>query len=199
MVKLFLKIFVPIINALNKTSIKRIVIYATLIYPLFFLYHYKDEISLILQKPQKAITIKDIPQAQERCYILRTKYNAEAVIVYAYQPIGVEKNYKERLIFSTKNFKPLESMRIVNLFTRTRIIESLKSKGYDLVTPKSKHNESVILQGNNLAFSIFTPIYDNNELIGEVVWIFDNETNIDEIDIQQLILEGNMFIYDFEI
>lgn len=197
MIKYFFTNFTKILKGLNQTPLKRIVIYFSLIYPLYFIYINKDGLSMLLNDNQKTVTISNVSESQERCYMLRTKYNAESVIIYAYQPRGNDKTYKERLIFSSNIFRPYEKNRIVNLFSRSQIVESLKKNGYAIITPKSKNHESSILLNNNLSLAIITPIRENNLLLGEVIWLFKDK-KLEEIDVQTLVTEGEVFLYDFD-
>lgn len=198
MIKYTFKGVVSLIRVLNTTSLKRVVVYFVLLYPLVFIYLNRDELKVFLRNnTTTSVVIKDLSVAQERCYSLRQKYNAESVLLYAYQPIGHDKTYKERLVFSTNNYMPLENMRIINLFSKTRIIEALRKNGYAIINADSNHSESSIIKAFNLKEAVVIPIKkrESKELIGEVVWLFNDTENL---DIHSLIIESQMFSYDLE-
>lgn len=183
----------PIWDRLNRTSIKRIVIYFILAYPVLITYLYHDEIKLILFNQQKMVVINDIASAQKECYDLRSKYYAETVSLYVYQPIGKNKTHKERMVFSTgSHYAPLESLRNINLYSRSRIIEDLRKQNYAIITQKSKHEESSVLIAYDLNKAIITPVIDQSTglIIAEVVWIFKDDV---KVNIEDLVRDSQIF------
>lgn len=193
MLRTILDALPKLIESLNKTSIQRLVLYAFIIFNATIFYVYRVEISLMLSRNEQRIELTNVPSAQERCFILRQKYSAEAVIIYVYQPAGKNKSYKERIAFSTgDHFKPLSSMRNVNLFSRADIIADLNRQNYSLITAGSGHIDSSIVSSFDLQSAVITSIRskDSNELVGEVVWIFKDDT---ANDFRKLILEGQIF------
>ena len=86
-----------LISRLNRTPVKRIIIYVIVIYPLFFGFYYKDEILMALSNDDKReVIIKYLDRANKRCFDLREKWRAESVMLYIYQPEGIQKTEKER-------------------------------------------------------------------------------------------------------
>lgn len=183
-----------IFEVLNKTPLKRIIIYVALIFPIYVVHTYKDEFSLLMTNNEKNVVLKNISEVQEKCFTLRNKYNAEAVIVYLYQPSGKNKTYKERVVFSTNEYKPMSSMKIINLFSRANIIADLNKIDYCLVTSNSNHNESTIIASFELSMGVITSIRDNDnkQLIGEVVWLFKGQN---QTEYETLIKEGQIFTH----
>ena len=171
-----LRLLPRLLEILNKTSMQRLLIYVFVILQLTIVLTYKNEISLILMSnSEHKVEITNIPEAQERCFKLRQKHNAEAVIVYVYQPSGKNKSYKERVVFSTGDYyKPLSSMKNVNLFSRADVISTLNKKEYCVITSSSGHVDSSIISSYELDSAIITSIRskDSNEIVGEVIWIF---------------------------
>lgn len=183
-------------DMLNKTPLKRIIIYCALLTPIYIVTTFRNEISFLLTPTSKNVVVENLADAQNKCYSLRIKYDAEAVLVYIYQPSGREKSYKERMFFSSENYKPISSMKMVNLFSRADIITDLKKKGYCEITQKSNHYESSILTHSKLSVAYITPIYDNvtNEMIGEVAWLFKEQPT--KLNVETLRIESQIFSYD---
>lgn len=190
---------IPIlIDSMNKTTLKRLIIYFILSYPIFVMYFFKDEVKLLISSYQSNVELLNLADAQQRCFTLRNKYGAEAVLLYVYQPSGPNKSYKERMIFSSgEKYIPLESMKMINLYSRSRILEELKQNSYSLITQTSGHQESSILKSYNLNKEYIIPLVEptSKELIGEVIWVF--ETDID-INVADLIVESQIFSYNIK-
>lgn len=186
-----------ILKALNDTSIKRLVIYSMLIYPIVIILTYKNEVSLLFNaSTQQLVSVHDLASAQERCFMLREKYNAEAVQLYIYQPASKNKHYKERIVFSTSSrYTPLESTKIKQLSSNSQVLEDFRLLGFSKITSTSGHFESSIVQVFNLSHMIITPIRDNvtGQIIGEVLWCFVTEGSY---TIDELINAGQIFAYD---
>jgi hypothetical protein len=135
----------------------------------------------------------DVAGAQKECYDLRSKYFAETVSLYVYQPLGKNKTHKERMVFSTgSNYTPLESLRNINLYSRSRIIEDLKRQHYAIITQSSKHDESSVLKAYNINKAIITPVIDQSSgaIIAEVAWDFNTDQ---KINIEDLIQDSQLF------
>lgn len=198
MLRTLLKSLPTLLESLNKTPIRRVIVYMMLLFPVFVVTTYREEIGYLLAPVNKNVAINNIAEAQERCFRLRHKYNVEAVLVYIYQPAGKNKNYKERIVFSTETYKPMSSMKVINLFSRSNITHDLNTKGYCIITSLSGHAESAIIAYSKLTNAIITPIKDNdtNELIGEVAWLFQETT---EEKIETIISEGQIFAHDLTI
>lgn len=200
MISTILAKFSEILRALNTTSVKRLVIYAMLIYPIIMMIMYKDEIRFAINTSnEKLVKIHDLASAQERCFNLREQWGAEAVMLYIYQPASKNKNYKERIIFSSsKKYSPLESTKQLQLSSRSRILEELKLIGYSVITADSRHNESSLVQAFNLKYMVITPIKDDvtSQIIGEVVWCFNNEDEETFANLNNLVNAGQIFSYD---
>lgn len=188
-----------VLDKLNSTPIKRLVIYAVLFYPLVLVHYYRDEISLVFDSYyDDSVKITELADIQERCFQLKMNYNAAAVVLYIYQPRTKHKNFKERIVTSNSNeYIPLEKNKVVQLSSRTRIIEDLKRYGYSKVTDKSGHHESAIVVAYDLTSIVFTPIKDlaSDQIIGEVMWVF--RTN-DSLDLNTLSREGQIFAYNLD-
>jgi hypothetical protein len=191
-----LKSVAILLDKLNRATIKRVLIYFMLSYPLVVTYLYRNEIKMFItfnNDKHINVEISDIAEAQKICFDLRTKYYAETVSLYVYQPTGKNKTHKECMVFSTgQYYVPLESLRNVNLYTRSRILEDLRHHNYSIITPLSKHDESSVLVTYDLAKMIFVAIIDQNtgELIGEVCYVFKNEQ---QPDINKLIADSQIF------
>ncbi len=193
-----LKSVAILLDKLNRATIKRILIYFMLSYPLVVTYLYRNEIKMFIMftfnnDKHMNVEISDIAAAQKICFDLRSKYYAETVSLYVYQPAGKNKTHKERMVFSTgQYFVPLEALRNVNLYTRSRILEDLHQQNYSIITPLSKHDESSVLVTYNLAKMIFVAIIDQTtgELIGEVCYVFKDEQ---QPDINKLIADSQIF------
>lgn len=193
MLQMLKDLVLPLLEKLNTTSVKRLVIYFMLGYPLVITYLYKDEIKLLIFHQEKLVTISNIADAQNTCFALKNKYFSETVSLYVYQPAGKNKTHKERMAFSTgTEYQPLEALRNVNLYSRSRIIEDLRRQHYAIITKDSKHDESAVLVRTGMAKWIITPIIDNSTgiVIGEVYWLFKNDV---QINIDDLISEGQIF------
>lgn len=183
-------------DRLNATSLKRLAIYALLAYPIVVMYFYQTEIKLLLLPTSQSLKIENIANVQERCYQLRQHHQAEAVILYLYQPAGKNKTYKERIVFSTGNvYTPLPSMKIMQLFSASSILADLREDDLSIITKTSKHQYSPILSDSRLSKAYVTPIRDkdNNELVGEILWVFKNDI---PINTNELISESQIFAYD---
>lgn len=184
-----------LLGKFNSTSIKRLIIYALLIYPIVILRTYHDEISMLLTFPNKTVKIMDVAAVQDKCFLMKTKHHAEAVMLYVYQPSGKNKIYKERMIFSAGSiYTPLPSSRILQLSANSRVLEDLKKQNYSYITLTSGHQESAILQLYNLKKAYITSIRDvvSDQIIAEVVWVFKDDI---PIDVNELIMEGQIFTY----
>lgn len=185
-----------LIEKLNSTSIKRLIIYAMLVYPIAIMYFYSDEVKLLLSSSDSVIEIQNIANVQQNCFRLREKYSAETVQLYVYQPSGKNKTYKELTVFSTTQaYTPLASTKIIQLVSRTRVIEEMKTEGYSLVTSKSGHHESSIVSSYGMTRLLIVPVKDavTGQIIGEVNWLFKHDT---EIDVADLINDSQIFSYD---
>ena len=160
-----------LLDKLNRATIKRVLIYFMLSYPLVVTYLYRNEIKMFItfnNDKHINVEISDIAEAQKICFDLRSKYYAETVSLYVYQPAGKNKTHKECMVFSTgQYYVPLESLRNVNLYTRSRILEDLRHHNYSIITPLSKHDESSVLVTYDLAKMIFVAIIDQNT--GELI------------------------------
>lgn len=189
---LFTRILIPFITVLNKTSINRVVLYFALGFPIFATFTYKDEIKLMLFKSKQSVDLNSISDVQTKCFELRNKYGAESLEVYVYQPKGSDKTHKDRIVFSTgENYKPLSSYQVVNLYSRINILSEINKNGYVKIGVESGYDESVILKSFNLSAYYVIPIVGpSKEVIGEVVWIFKNDENI---NVSDLILESQIF------
>jgi hypothetical protein len=188
-----MRIILTLLEKLNNTPLKRVLIYFALAYPIATVYFFKDEVKLLLFNHDEMVTISDIAIAQKKCFDLRTKYHAETVMLYVYQPVGSNKTHKERMVFSTGSYyQPIPSMQNVNLYSRGRILEDLRKQNYVIITPTSKHEESSILITYDLAKYIITPVIDQSTgmAIGEVIWLF--KTDI-PIDIDAMITDSQAF------
>lgn len=190
--------FSEILHSLNKTSIQRIVIYTVIIYPSIVLFVYKDEIKLLISAQKSVIEMSNVATAQERCFNLRKSYNAEAVIVYLYQPNHKLKTYKERTVFSTsKYYTPPESMKKVNLASQSRLLEELRTSNVAVITRDSNHQNSALVVAYQLDKMVVTPIRDNfnGQIIGEVLWVFKD---VVDVDYNTLYQEGQVFTYSID-
>ena len=159
------------------------------------MYLYQDEIKLLLSNNKKVVSVDDVAGMQERCFVLRQKYQAETVVVYLYQPATKQKTYKERIVFSTSRFyTPLDINKRINLASRSRILEEFKSIGYAKITPNSNHQSSPLIKAYNMEMGVVTPIRDviTNQIIGEVGWLFKENVDVDITVLQQ---EGQIFTY----
>lgn len=186
MIKELKDLVLPLLKSLNQTPIKRILIYFMLLYPLTVTYIYRAEIKLLLFPKENMVTVSDIAEAQQRCFELRSKYLAETVSLYVYQPAGKNKTHKERMVFSTgTNYVPIASLKNINLYSRSRILEDLRKQHYARITKFSKHEESTVLVAYDLDEAIITPIINqqNGEVIGEVTFIFKRHQKIDYSDL----------------
>lgn len=170
----FLNTIISLLAALNKTSIYRIILYATVIGCLFMISSYKDEITYILTKRPKLITLTNIAETQEMCYQLRKKYNAEAVMLYIYQPDSDEKTHKERVAFSAGDkYNPLSTTKLLNLFMYSDVIHTILDEKYYVITGNTNSKYADIVNSKQLDNITITGIFSStNELIGEVVWVF---------------------------
>lgn len=186
-------------DKLNSTSIKRLVIYAMLLYPLALMHYYQDELKLIFNDYyDENVQLTKLADVQGRCFELKGQYGASAVILYVYQPKTKHKTYKERIVSSISNqFTPLEKNRNIYLSSRTRIIEEMKNNKYAKITGYSNHHESSIVIANNLNTIFFTPVYDldSNAIIGEVMWVFKEPLEVDPMD---LVNEGQYFAFNID-
>lgn len=192
----YLKFFPQIIDALNKATVQKLLIYVFAILQITIILTYKKEISLLLINTERKIDLIDVANSQERCYNLRKKYNAEAVIFYIYQPAGSNKTYKERAVFSNSLiYKPLQSTNKVNLFSRSSIVNSLHVKDYCIITPTSGHVESYVIDSYGMEIEIITSIrgVDSRDIVGEIVWIFKNKPDMSPKAIQKFISESQIF------
>ena len=191
-----LKFFPQIIDALNKASVQKLLIYVFAVLQLTIIITYKDEISLLFREREIKIDVVDVAASQERCYTLRQKYNAEAVMFYIYQPVGSNKTYKERAVFSNSLlYKPLQSMSTVNLFSRSSIINSLNDKEYCIITTTSGHVESYILHSYEMNYAIVTSIRgtESKELVGELIWVFKRKEPFTATELRKLVAESQIF------
>ena len=186
-----------LISRLNRTPVKRIIIYVIVIYPLFFGFYYKDEILMALSNDDKReVIIKYLDRANKRCFDLREKWRAESVMLYIYQPEGIQKTEKERISISTgSKYKPLEQNDVIQLVSRTKVIEDLRENDYAKITPQSGHALSSILFSYDLEVAYIVPIKDRNSnaIIGEVIYVFQRDEGIEVIE---LIQSSQMFSYD---
>lgn len=184
-----------LIEKLNSTSIKRLLIYAMLVYPLAIMYFYGNELKLALLSADDKTEITNIAEAQQNCFRLRQKYGAETVQLYVYQPAGKHKTWKELSVFSTISYAPLASTKTIQLVSRTRVLEELRTQGWSLITVKSGHHESAIVSSFNMTKLLIIPIKDDvtGQIIGEVHWLFKND---DKIQINDLINDSQIFSYD---
>lgn len=188
--------FSEVLTSLNKTSIQRIIIYTIIVYPAIVLFTYKDEIRLLISTQKRVVEIENVANAQERCFNLRKSYNAEAVIVYLYQPNHKLKTYKERIVFSaSNNFKPLEQTKKVNLASQSRLLEEMRTSNVAVITRDSQHQNSSMILAYQLDKIVVTPIHDvvNGQIIGEVMWVFKE---IVDVDYNTLYQEGQVFTYN---
>lgn len=199
MIQNILKYVVDILHKLETISIRRLIIYAIIIYPIILLVTYKDEISLVITtRSNDVVTVHDLASAQERCFSLRKFYDATSVMLYVYQPASKNKTYKERVIFSSSSdYTPLETTKQLQLTSRSKLLEAIKYDGFAKITAESGHIESSIVSAYNLSHIYVTPIRDNTTgiVIGEVMWYFDYDKQIMP---QQLINAGQIFAYDIE-
>jgi hypothetical protein len=188
-----------LIDKLNSTPIKRLVIYAMLIYPLVLMHYYRDELKLVFNDYyDDSVKISQLAKVQERCFELKVQYGTAAVSIYVYQPRTKHKNFKERIVVSASNeYIPIEQNRIIPLSSRTRILEELKRNNFSKITAKSGHHESAIVVAKDLHQIIITPIFDieTDQLIGEVMWVFKDEVNV---QLERLIYEGQYFAYNIK-
>lgn len=186
---------IQLLAKLNSTSFKRLILYAILLYPIVILRTYHKEISLLLSFPNSTVKLVDIAAVQDKCFLMKTKRHAEAVLLYVYQPAGKNKSYKERTVFSTGNiYVPLPTSQTLQLSVTSRILEDLNKQNYSFVTSSSGHQESSILQLYNLKKAYITAVKDNvsGQIIAEVVWIFKDDI---PINVEELIREGQIFSY----
>ena len=198
MILRYLKFFPQIIVALNKATVQKLLIYVFAVLQITIIVTYKDEISLLIRTPDRKIDLVDVALSQERCYNLRKKYKAEAVMFYIYQPVGSNKTYKERAVFSNSLlYKPLQSMTTVNLFSRSSIVNALNIQDYCVITPNSGHVESYILNSYGMHVAIVTSIrgIDSKDLVGEIIWVFKDKPDMSKIELQKLIAESQIFAH----
>ncbi|BBI90953.1 hypothetical protein [Tenacibaculum phage PTm5] len=185
------------IRRLNQTSLKRIIIYVIIIYPLVFGIYYKKEIlELFKSHKDNQVKVRKLDVANNRCFELREIYGAEAVMLYVYQPNSSRKTSKERIAISVGSvYKPLEENNRVELITRTHVIEDLRTDGVAKITKSSGHVLSNVIFSYGLDVAYIVPIKDigSNSIIGEVIYVFKEDKNY---DINALITSAQMFSYD---
>lgn len=201
MVKTIVDQISNLLDKLNSVSIKRLFIYAILLYPFAIMHYYKDELSLVFSNYYaNEVKIESLAKVQENCFRLKIQYNAAAVLLYIYQPNDRFKHYKERVVASgSSDYTPMEKMRIIPLSAHTRISESLRVNNYEIITKDSGHKESSIVRSNELDQIIITPIKDfaSNQIIGEMVWVFKNKLALN-ITPDILSQEGQIFAYNIK-
>jgi hypothetical protein len=166
------------------------------IYPLVILYFYNTELKLLLVPESDTVTVTNIAETQQNCWRLREKYGAEAVQLYIYQPANKNKTYKELVAFSTTSkFAPIESTKQIQLISRTRLIEDMRTLGVCRVTATSGHHESAIVSAFNMSEQIIVPVKDGvtGQVIGEVHWLF---TNVFTQQVTVLINDSQIFAYN---
>lgn len=187
-----------LLGRLNKTPVKRILLYVAIVYPLFFGFYYKQQIIKYINSDEKdkQVKVRNIAKAETRAMQLRKLYNAEAVMLYVYQPNTNQKTVKQRFAMSVGNiYKPIEQNNKIQLVTRTHVIQDLRDNGYSEITASSKHVLSNILFSYNLSKAYVVPIKDpaSNSIIGEVIYVFSEEI---DVDVNALIASAQMFTYD---
>lgn len=197
-IKSILHSLVSLIEKLTSISTQRLLIFALLIYPIILIVTYKEEVLLIITAKSASTNVQfsNLPDVQYRCVDLRKKYGAEAVMIYLYQPSSIRKNYKERVVISTSEYYvPIKAEQNIQLSSRSRIIEELKTNNSAFITDSSGHHESAIVRAFKLDHILITPIKDivTEQIIGEVVWVFRNPH---EIDLDTFVQEGQIFAYD---
>ena len=172
-----LNAIISLLAALNKTSTYRLIMYSVLGFIFISGYYYRNELKYVLSSAPRQVTLVNVAETQELCYDLRNKYNAEAVMVYAYQPDSDEKTHKERLALSAGDrYSPLESTKMLNLFAYSDVIHTIIDAKYYVITENTKSKYADIVIGKKLNQIIITGIFSStDELIGEVVWVFINE------------------------
>lgn len=199
MILRLLHLFPQLINELNKATVQKLLIYVFAAMQLTVVVLYKNEISLLLVNQNNLkIEVENIAEPQEKCFNLRTKYGAESVLLYVYQPRGLNKTYKERIVFSNSSkFTPLSSMVTVNLFSRSDVVSSLIKNSYCILTPNSNHVDSYILDSFEMKSAVITSIRgkDSKDLVGEVVWIFKDKQDFSNSEIHRLIAESQIFAH----
>lgn len=190
--ELFNKVIIPTLTLLNKTSINRLVLYFVFSLPIYVAVVYKDELKLLIFSSKQNVDLVSISDVQAKCFELKNEYGAETVEVYVYQPKGNDKTHKERMVFSSGNiYKPLNSYQYINLYSRTNILAEINKNGYVKIDINSGYDESVLLKSFDLDSYYIIPIVGNNkEVIGEVVWIYENEF---KSNVSDLILESQIF------
>lgn len=185
------------LQKLNSTSIKRIVIYLIIVYPLFFTVIYKDEVlEIFTSNKDNQVKVRKLETSKKRCFKLRELYNAEAVMFYVYQPNSSIQTTKQRVAMSLGlKYNPLDANENIQLLTRTKVLEGFKSNGFSKITKTSKHAMSTILFEYGLDVAYVIPVHSitSNRIVGEVVYIFENDQNI---NIAALIVSAQMFAYD---
>lgn len=188
------------LRGLNRTSMKRLVIYTMIVYPLFFGVYYRQEIvTWVLHKhdADRQVKVRNLDNATNRTFNLRERFKAEAVMLYVYQPDSNQKTHKERVtLVHGSVFLPYQDNDVVQLVTRTRIIEDLRKQGYAKLTGDSGHRTSELLYEYGIEVAYVVPVTDpqSNAIIAEVIYIFLEDN--DDIDVNELMHAAQMFTYD---
>lgn len=188
-----------ILKIIKDLSVVKIITLGFFIYLSIVTINYKDEIVVIYRSltSDELVVFTDMKEAQDKCYYLKNKHNAETIAFYLYQPKKQPKKYKERKVKATGSKYVLQNKnKTIDLLNRKKESLDMDMHGYALITPHSNHKMSNLLSFYGIKYLYLIPVMDENTgvRVGEVMWLFEKK-RCDDKELKELKKESQIFFY----